>query len=230
MSEPTYSLMRDIPPAERPRERLQHYGSGALGIAELLAIILRSGTGKVSAVRLAEQLVQRFSGLRGLATATVEELATVPGIGPAKACELKAAFELGKRLATTTDAPRPVVSSPLDAANLLMEEMRYLHEEHYRVLFLDTRNGVIKALELSIGTLNMSVVHPRETFRAAISAGAHSIIVAHNHPSGDPSPSAEDLALTARLKQAGEVIGIPVIDHLIVGDGRYVSLSERNLL
>jgi DNA repair protein RadC len=228
--EPTYSLIRDIPKAERPRERLQHYGAGALSVAELLAILLRSGTGKVSALRLAEELVRRFGTLRGLATATVEELATVPGIGPAKACELKAAFELGKRLATTVDAPRPVVSCPLDAANLLMEEMRYLHEEHYRALFLDTRHSVIKVVEVSMGTLSASIVHPRETFRAAIAHGAYCIIVVHNHPSGDPSPSNEDMALTARLKQSGELLGIPVIDHIIIGDGRYVSLSERKLL
>lgn len=151
-------------------------------------------------------------------------------IGLAKACQLKAAFELGKRLATTGDAPRPVITSPLTAANLVMEDMRYLQQEHFRVIFLDTRNQVITAKDISIGSLNASIVHPRETFKAAISHTAAAVILVHNHPSGDPTPSKEDLALTARMKEAGELIGIPVFDHLIIGDGRFISLKERGMM
>ncbi len=230
MTEPYHVMIRDLPPDERPRERMERYGAEALTIPELLAIILRVGNTRVSALQLAQQLVSRFTGLRPLAGATIEELSTVNGIGLAKACQLKAAFELGKRLATSFDAPRPVITSPRDAEHLVMEEMRYLREEHFRILFLDTRNQVLGLQEISVGSLNASIVHPREVFRAAISRTAAALILAHNHPSGDPTPSKEDLALTARLVQAGELVGIPVFDHLVIGDGRAVSLKEKGLM
>lgn len=230
MSEIYQTLIRDMPEDERPRERMERFGPGTLHVAELLAIILRVGNQGVSAVQLGQQLVCRFGGLRGIAGATVTELSQVTGIGPAKACQVKAAFELGKRLAALPNTPRPVISSPGDAANLLMETLRYYKEEHFHTLFLDTRNQVITAQDISIGTLNASLVHPREVFRAAISHTAHAMILAHNHPSGDPTPSKEDIALTARLMQAGELVGIGVLDHLVIGDGVYVSLKERGLL
>lgn len=229
MSE-SYTLIRDLPRDERPRERLERYGSGALNVSELLAILLRVGNTRVSALQLAQQAVSHFGGLRQLASASVQELSQINGIGLAKACQIKAAFELGKRLATAADAPRPVISSPLDAANLVMEDMRYLQQEHFRVLFLDTRHQVIAARDISIGSLNASIVHPRETFKAAIAHTAAALILVHNHPSGDPTPSKEDLALTARLVQAGELIGIAVLDHLVIGDGRFISLKERGLM
>jgi len=223
-------LMRDYPREERPRERLERYGVGTLSTAELLAIILHSGIKGVSVLQLAQTLLNRFNGLRNLAGATVQELGTVNGIGPAKACELHAAFELGKRLAISPDTPRPIITSPLDAVNLLMDELRYLKEEHFRVLLLDTRNQVIVNRDISVGSLNASIVHPRETFKAAISALAAAIIIVHNHPSGDPAPSTEDLSLTARLVKCGELVGIPVLDHLIIGDGRYLSLKEKGMM
>ncbi len=222
--------IRDLPAEERPREKLERYGAGALGIAELLAILLRVGNAKASALQLAQHLIARFGGLRGLAGATVQELSGLSGIGLAKACQLKAAFEVGKRLATAADAPRPIISSPLDAANLLMEDLRYRKEERFTVLLLDTRHQVIRVHESSIGTLSASLVHPREVFRAAITHTAAAVILAHNHPSGDPTPSKEDRALTARLTQAGDLVGIPVLDHLVIGDGRFVSMKEQGLI
>lgn len=225
-----YTLIRDMPQDQRPRERLEQYGPSALNVNELIAIILRVGNARTSAIELANQLMREYGGLRRLAGASVQELSQSKGIGLAKACQLQAAFELGKRLAATTEAVRPTIGGPADAANLVMEEMRYHREEHYRVLFLDTRHSVIIARDITIGSLNASIVHPRETFRAAVSHAAAAIILVHNHPSGDPSPSSEDLALTARLKQAGEIMGIPVLDHIIIGDGRWVSLKERGLV
>lgn len=230
MSEPYTVLIREMPEEERPRERLERYGAAALSPAELLAIILRVGNTHVSAVQLAQKLLSRFGGLRQLAGATVQELTDTPGIGLAKACQIHAAFALGKLLAISPDTPHPIITAPLDAVNLLMEDMRYLREEHFRALFLDTRNQVIVIRDVSVGSLNASIVHPRETFTAAIAARAAAIIVAHNHPSGDPTPSAEDLALTTRLVQCGELIGIPILDHLIIGDGRHLSLKEKGMM
>jgi DNA repair protein RadC len=229
-TEATYTLIRDMPPDQRPRERLEQYGPAALNVNELMAIILRVGNARTSAIELANQLMREFDGLRNLAGATVHELSQSKGIGLAKACQLQAAFELGKRLAATTQSIRPTIGGPADAANLVMEEMRYFKEEHYRVLFLDSRHSVIAHRDITIGTLNASIVHPRETFRAAVGHAAAAIILAHNHPSGDPTPSTEDLTLTARLKQAGEIMGIPVLDHIVIGDNRWVSLKERGLV
>ena len=222
--------IREMPQDERPRERLARYGAENLNVAELLAILLRVGNSRMSALQLAHHCTSKFGGLRKLAAATVQELGSINGIGLAKACQLKAAFELGKRLATSADIARPLISSPQVAANLLMEDMRYLAQEYFRVLLLDTRNQVIAQRDVSIGTLNASLVHPREVFHAAITHTANAVIVAHNHPSGDPTPSKEDLALTARLVQSGELLGIQVLDHLIIGDGRFVSLKERGMM
>lgn len=227
---PYSPLIRDLPRDERPRERLEQYGPDALTHSDLLAIILRVGNPRMSAIQLAQHLLQHFGGLRELDAATVAELSQVPGIGLAKACQLKAAFTLGKRLATDREAALPTVSSPQTVANLVMEDLRYRKQEHFRVLFIDTRNQVINIRDISIGSLNASIVHPRETFKAAISHTAAAIILVHNHPSGDPTPSKEDLALTARMVEAGTLLGIPVFDHLIIGDGRFVSLKERGLM
>lgn len=224
------TLIRDLPPDERPRERMERLGPDALANAELLAIILRVGNTKVSAIQLAQQLLSHFGSLRKLANATVQELSQLDGIGLAKACQLKSAFELGKRLATSGEITRPVITSPLIAANLVMEEMRYFASEHFRVIFLDTRHQVIGDRDVSIGTLNASMVHPRETFKAAIAHTAAAVILVHNHPSGDPTPSQEDVAITKRLQEVGDLIGIPVLDHLVIGDGRFISIKERGLM
>ena len=224
------AIIRDMPEEERPRERLAKLGPEALANAELLAILLRTGTAKESAIGLANRLLSKFEGLRGIAGATVEELSEVPGLGLAKAAQLKAAFELGKRLAASSDDDKPTIRCPADAANLVMEQLRYQDREHLVALFLDIRNRVIGQKTVSVGSLHANIVHPREVFKDAIARSAAAIIVAHNHPSGDPSPSEEDCNVTARLKEAGSLIGIQLLDHIIIGAGKFLSLKERGLL
>lgn len=223
-------FIREMPADERPRERLARYGPEALATAELLAIILRTGTARESALGLANRLLSRFGSLRGIATASVEELSSVPGMGLAKAAQLRAAFELGKRLAMTGETPRPIVRSPADAANLVMEDLRHRDKEYFQAILLDTRNRVIGVTTISIGSLSQSVVHPREVFKEAISRSCAALILCHNHPSGDPSPSEEDAAITRRLVEAGKLLGMPVLDHIIIGQGSYLSLKERGLM
>ena len=222
-------MMRDLPEGDRPRERLLHAGPHALGSAELLAIILRTGSGGENVVRLAERLLAKFSGLEGIARASTTELQTVKGIGPAKAVEIKAALELGRRVLATAPDQRPQISSPADAANLLMSEMAFLDQEHLRVLLLDTKNRVLSIPTIYIGSLNASIVRVGELFRAAIKESAAAIIVVHNHPSGDPTPSPEDVTVTRQLVEAGQLLNIKVLDHLVIGRNRFVSLKERQL-
>ena len=218
--------LRDWPQEERPRERLMRLGAEALSHAELLAILLRTGTRKESAVHLAQRVLHDCGGLRRFAERSWDELTHISGIGPAKALELHASLELGRRVARSRHPDAAVISSPQDAAGLLMEELRHLREEHFVVLFLNTKNRVIGRQTLSIGSLNASIVHPREVFRAAIRRSSASILCAHNHPSGDPTPSTEDIQLTRRLAQAGELVGIELLDHIVIGDNRFVSLKE----
>ena len=219
-------VIRDLPAGERPRERMAQYGPEAMSTVELLAILLRVGSRGESAIRLAERLLAEFGGLAGIAKARVPQLSALPGIGLAKAAQIKAAFELGKRLATSVEGPRPVIRNASDAAALMMEELRYREQECLAAILLDARNQVIKTLVLMIGTLTGSPAHPREVFKEALAHGCASLIICHNHPSGDPTPSQDDIALTTRLAQAGEIMGIPLLDHLIIGDGRFVSLKE----
>lgn len=224
-----HTIIRDLPADERPRERLVNHGPEALSTPELLAIIVRTGSSRGSAISLGNQLLSHFGSLKAIAKATVAELSAVPGVGMAKAAQIKAAFELGKRLAAATDE-RPVINRPDIAANLLMEEMRYYDKEHFKAVLLDTRNQWIATRSVSIGSLSSNVAHPREVFHEAVSHSAAAIIVVHNHPSGDPTPSEEDRALTRRLVEAGKIVGIEVLDHLIIGDGRWVSLKEKGLM
>ena len=226
-----YSLaIRDLPAEERPRERLQRYGPEALSTPELIAILLRTGTSKESALSLAERVLAQIGNLRGIAGATVEQLSAVPGIGPVKAIEIRAAVELGKRIAAFTEDARPAIRAPGDVAQLVMSELRHEQREQFRALLLDARHQVIRMRTISIGTVTESLVHPREVFREAIQHGSTALIVCHNHPSGDPSPSAEDIAVTKRLVEAGKIIGIDLLDHVVIGDGRFVSLKERGLM
>jgi DNA repair protein RadC len=219
-----------MPSEERPRERLIRYGPQALSTAELLAIVLRTGTKERSAIGLAEYLLSRHEGLRGVACAGVEELAKIKGIGPVKGVQIAACVELGRRLAAHSSEGRPIIRSPEDAANLLMPEMRDAPKENFKSLLLDTKNRVMKVLTVSVGSLDASIVHPREVFRDAVAAGAASVVAAHNHPSGDPTPSAEDRQVTKRLMEAGQVLGIELLDHLIIGDGRWVSMKQQGLM
>ncbi|RJQ30552.1 MAG: JAB domain-containing protein [Peptococcaceae bacterium] len=222
--------MKELPEELRPRERLLKEGVKALSDIELLAILLRTGSQEATAVELASILMARFQGLRFLLDASIEELSAVKGVGLAKASQIKAALELGKRLALIPSGSRPVIKTPADAAGLLMEEMRHYDREHFRALLLNTKNQVLYQDEVSIGTLNSSAVHPRELFRNAIKRSAAAIILIHNHPSGDPTPSREDLDVTKRLTEAGKIIGIEVLDHIIIGDKKYKSLKASGLI
>lgn len=223
-------MLRDLPHEERPRERMMHYGAESLSQAELLAILLRTGTRRESAIHIAQQLLGRAGGLRGLADLSIDELTNIKGIGPAKAVQLKAGIELGRRMANSRLTEPATIRSPQDAAEILTEQLRYLQKEHFVCLFLNTKNHVIAQETLSMGSLNASIVHPREVFRAAMKCSSAAIICAHNHPSGDPTPSPEDISLTSRLLQAGEIVGIDVLDHLIIGDSRFVSLKEKGYM
>lgn len=226
---PYAPMIRDMPEDERPRERLMRVGARVMSNAELIAIMMRTGVGGENVLRLAERLLAHFNGLPGIARASLAELQTVNGIGPAKAVEIKAALELGRRLMASAPEERPRITSPADAANLLMSEMMMLEQEDLRVVLLDTRNHVLRVQTVYRGSLNTSVVRIGEVFRAAIKDNAAAIIVAHNHPSGDPSPSPEDIHVTRQLQQAGKLLDIELLDHVIIGYQRYVSLKERGL-
>lgn len=227
----SYTLrIADMLPDDRPRERLERSGAESLTTPELLAILFRTGTAKKNAVQLAEELFRTLGGLSGLVNASLEELCGVDGVGRVKAIEVKAAMELGKRLGAITDAAHPVIRNPDDVAKLMMADLRYEAKEHLLALILDSRNQVRHKRAVSTGTLTESLVHPREVFREAIRFSAAAIVLVHNHPSGDPTPSPEDIATTKRLVEAGKVVGIDVVDHVIIGDGRWSSLKERGLM
>lgn len=232
MSEETKNRWRlkDLPPEIRPRERLARDGERSLSDTELLAIILRTGNQNETALELAQRLLYQFGGLQGLYQCSISELANIRGVGMAKACQIKAAMEIGRRTFESGRSEKVIVRSPKDAAELVMSEMRYLDREHMKAILLNTKNMVIDIVTVSVGTLNASLAHPRECFKEAIRQSAAAVIFVHNHPSGDPSPSSEDLSLTKQLFEAGKLLGIEVLDHLIIGDGVFVSLKERGLI
>ncbi|MGF9700844.1 MULTISPECIES: RadC family protein [Paenibacillus] len=229
MESPQY-MMRDIPHEERPRERMMEYGAGALSHAELLAILLRTGTRQESAVHMAQRILSEAGDIRSLMDMSLNELTAMKGIGMAKAVQLKAGIELGHRIAKSRRVQSSSIRTPRDAADILLEQLRYLQKEHFVCLFLNSKNHIIAQETLSMGSLNASIVHPREVFRAAIKCSSASIVCAHNHPSGDPTPSPEDIQITKRLIEAGSIVGIDVLDHIIIGDGTYVSLKEKGLV
>jgi len=220
--------VREWPVSERPREKLARHGEASLSTAELLSIILRTGSAREDAVALAQRLLVGRGGLAGLADASTVELATEHGMGPAKGAELKAALELGKRLLEQR-VERPHVHSPADVANLMMLEMGLLQQEVMRTVLLNTKNHVIASPVIYQGSLNTAVVRVGELFREAIRHHCLSMIVVHNHPSGDPTPSPEDVAVTRELVAAGKLLDIEVLDHLVIGHQRFVSLKERGL-
>jgi len=222
-------MIRDLPMDMRPRERMLYAGSAALSNTELLAIILRVGGRGESAIRQAERLLSQFGGLGGLVQANFEELCAVYNVGEAKATQIKAALELGRRLLVSLPQDRPQVRSPADIANLLMLEMGLLEQEQMRVVLLDTKNNVLRIANVYTGSLNTAVVRVGEVFREAIRTNSASIIVVHNHPSGDPTPSPEDVRVTEMLVDAGRLLDIAVLDHVVFGRNRWVSLKERNL-
>jgi DNA repair protein RadC len=222
--------VHDLPLSERPRERLFKLGSEALSAQEILALILGRGIKGESVMLTSQKLLSRFGNLKGVTDASVEELTQTKGIGPAKAAQIKAALELSKRLETDVgEKPQPVLKSPEDVAALMRGKLKGKKKEHFWVLCLDTRNRLINYKPVSIGSLDTSIVHPREVFKEAVSSSAASVIFVHNHPSGDPEPSKEDIELTKRLVKAGEIIGIDVLDHIVVCDKNYLSLKAKNL-
>ena len=222
-------LIRDLPTGERPRERLIRAGEGALSTSELLAIILRTGTGGESVLDMASRLLSCYGGLAGLARASFAELEAERGMGEAKTSQLKAAIELGRRMLLSSPEDRFLVRSPSDVAQLLMSEMAHLQQEHFQVLYLDTRNRLLGSETVYVGSLNASHIRVAEVFRDAVKRNCAAIIVAHNHPSGDPTPSPEDVEVTRQLVAAGNLLDIEVLDHLIIGQQRCVSLRERGL-
>jgi DNA repair protein RadC len=220
----------DLAADDRPRERLEQLGAGSLSNPELLAILLRVGIAGENVIRMSERLLSQLGGLPGLHRAAFSELASLKGMGKAKAAHLIAAIELGRRIASSPADDRQPISSPADAANLLMYRMAALEQEYLFVILLDTRNRVIgNPLEVYHGSLNTSLIRVGEVFREAIRLNAAGLIVAHNHPSGDPSPSPEDVAVTRALVEAGKLLDIDVLDHLVFGRYRFVSLKERGL-
>lgn len=218
--------IRELPTYERPRERLKESGPASLSNSELLAIILRTGTASENVLGLAARVLTRFGGLAGLARASFGELCAERGVGQAKAAQLKAALELGRRLVSTQPEERAVVRSPQDIANLLMAEMGLLEQEQLRVVLLNTKNQVISMPEIYRGSVSTSLIRTSEVFREAVRENCPAIIVVHNHPSGDPDPSPEDIEVTQRIVETGKVLDIEVLDHMIIGQQRYVSLKE----
>lgn len=226
-----YSVMiRDLPVEERPRERLLRTGPEYLSNRELLAVLLKTGTKEQSALDLADHLIAHFGSIRELACASFEEMSTVKGVGPAKAASIMAAFELAKRLSNSNLQANEVVNSPADAAAIVMDELCLLDREHFIILMLNTKNRVIAKKVISIGHLNATLVHPRELFKDVIKRSSAAVILVHNHPSGDPTPSRDDINITKRLCEVGRLLGIDVLDHLIIGDRQYVSLRQKGLM
>lgn len=223
--------IKDLPLSERPREKLISHGVEALSNAELLALIIKIGNLEETAVEVAQKILSRDNrGIAYLSDVTLEELMEVKGIGQSKASQILAAIEIGKRLNRIGPQDKIKVSSPMVLVNLLMDEMRYLCKEYFKIAILDTKNQILAIENISIGTLNASIVHPRDVFKIAIKRNANSIILIHNHPSGDPNPSNEDISITNRLIDAGNLIGIKVLDHIIIGDNKYISFKEKNLV
>ena len=226
------SKIKNWPQGERPAERLLKHGPESLSDAQLLAIILRTG-GDKGVISLAMELLDKFKSLRNIDDSSISELSAIKGLGIAKTAQIKAAFELGKRLMSESFELSPVFSSGLNVYSYFAPRLKNLKKEVFITVLLDAKNRLINEKQydkVSEGSLTKSIIHPREAFREAIRESAASVIFVHNHPSGDPSPSPDDIAVTERLRKAGEIIGISVIDHIIIGDGKYISLKEKGFL
>lgn len=225
-----YNLkIKDLPEEERPRERMINYGPEALSNTELLAIIIRTGIKGESALAVAQSLISQ-EGLEALVDSSIEELASFKGIGTSKAVLIKAAIELGKRLYNMPEKKKHAIKSPADVSAVLMGDMRYLKKEYFKIILLDIKNNIIAVENISIGSLNSSLVHPREIFKTAIKKSSAAAILVHNHPSGDPHPSNEDIDVTKRISEGGKILGIEILDHVIIGDGNYFSFKDEGLM
>ncbi len=227
---PQYATMiRDMPQGERPRERLRELGPGHLSNSELIAILLRTGSEGENVLNLATRLLSDFNGLAGMARVSYGELCSIRGISDAKACQLLAALELGRRLVSLHPEDRAVIRSPRDVFNLLGAEMGFLDQEHLRLLLLNTKNEVVGTRGIYVGNVNSSVVRVAEVLRPAIRENVPSIIIVHNHPSGDPTPSPEDILVTRHIRTSAEMMDIQLLDHIIIGNSRFSSLKEKGL-
>jgi DNA repair protein RadC len=222
--------VREMARGERPRERLEKFGAEALSDAELLALVIEAGTQQNGVIELSHKLIREHGSLERISALSVGEFRKMPGIGRAKACQLVACFELGRRVGECGAGEKAVIRTSRDVAEALMGRMRRLRREHFVGFYLDSKMGLIAQKTVAIGTLNSSVVHPREVFSPAVSEGAAAVVLAHNHPSGDSEPSEYDLETTEQLREAGKILGIKLLDHVIVGAGGYFSFKEEGLL
>jgi DNA repair protein RadC len=220
----------DLPKPERPRERLQKFGAEALSAQELLALVIGRGIPKKSVMNIAQELLTKFGNIKAISQATIEELSQIKGIGLAKAAQIKACFELGRREELEPELKNFDIKDPETVVKAVRAGIKDKAKEHFKLILLNPRNKIVGISTISIGTLNASLVHPREVFKDAIKHSAASIILAHNHPSGDPDPSEDDLTITKRLTEAGKILGVEVIDHIIVGKNGFFSFKEKGLI
>lgn len=222
------SHLKKWPETERPRERLIKHGAQSLSDAQLLAIVLRTGSNRKNVIDTAMELIQRFGGLRGLDEAPLSELKKFKGLGVAKIAQIKASFELGKRL-LSEKAQEQTFNSAETVYNYFFPKLNGLKKEVFITALLDTKLKLIKEVKVSEGTLNQSLIHPREVFKEAVQESAYAVVLIHNHPSGDPTPSKQDIEITKKLKKASEYLEIPIIDHVIIGSGKYFSMKENGM-
>jgi len=222
--------VRDLPRQERPRERLQKFGPEALSAQELLALVIGRGIPKKSVMSIAQELLVKFGNVRAISHATIEELSQIRGIGLAKAAQIKACFELGKRQDLEPESIDFDIKDPQSVVKAIRASIKDKAKEHFKLILLNPRNRIIGISTISIGTLNASLVHPREVFKDAITHSAASVVLAHNHPSGDPEPSEDDIKITKKLVESGKILGIEVIDHIIIGKNNFCSYKERGLI
>jgi DNA repair protein RadC len=229
MNKESHFTVHDLPKSERPRERLQKHGAEALSSQELLALVIGRGVSKKSVMTIAQELLSRFGNIKAISEATIEELSQIKGIGLAKASQLKASFELARRK-EEHDGERLSVKSHQDVIKVVRQQLKDKKKEHFLILCLDTRSNLIKIGNISTGTLDANLVHPREVFKEAIQSLASSIILVHNHPSGNPEPSEADIEITKRIQETGKIVGIDVLDHIIIADNKSFSFKEKGLV
>jgi len=222
--------VRDLPRQERPRERLQKFGPEALSAQELLALVIGRGIPKKSVMSIAQELLAKFGNIKAIGQATIEELCQIKGIGLAKAAQIKACFELGKREDLEPEPKDFNIKNPESVVKAIRSSIKDKAKEHFKLILLNPRNKIIGISTISIGTLNASLVHPREVFKDAIMHSAASVVLAHNHPSGDPEPSEDDLKITKKLVDSGKLLGIEVLDHIIIAKNGFKSLANEGLI
>jgi len=230
MDVPEYGFkIKELPEDERPREKLLKYGAERLSNSELLALIICTGSKKKSAIELSQDILSYFGGLHSLVDISVEEIKKIKGVGIAKGTQISALVELSKRFFATSRKNKIKIKTPHDVVNLTMPALRHSRQEVFKIILLDVKNQLISVPEISRGSLSSSIVHPREVFREAIRRSSAALIMVHNHPSGIPEPSKEDINITRRMSEAGKIMGIEVLDHVVIGDGRFISMKEKQM-